>query len=306
MDQTAHCPVCGSALPSTAVEKSSTSSLYHCVTCDLQVWEPRRNPGPHWYDENAHYLAKAIVNWLGWYQRYGLSEVPADAQRLLDVGCADGRFVYAAAARGIDAVGIDFSERLVRDGNTRHQGHRLVAATLEDYLEQHSESFDVVTLFEVIEHVEDPLSFLGCALSAVREGGTVIVSTPNRDGFPHPPKGYDEPPHHLTRWSLRALGELAKRAGIVGSRIAVCPPEVGIKAFLLGIRFGIVVRLLRRRAAAKEPGHASHDDVRALIRAKDLAAGGAARLLTPIVGQWFPGPSMVLVGKRGGRAERLA
>src|SRR5581483_4468304 len=149
--------------------------------CDLQVWVPRSNPGPGWYDEEDHYLASSVVDWLGWYHSYGLSQVPRGS-RLLDIGCAGGRFVYAAAASGIDARGIDFSERLVRIGNQQHGEQRLRAIGLDEYLADSPEPADVVTMFEVIEHVEDPLAFLRQAIRALRPGGLLIASTPNRLG----------------------------------------------------------------------------------------------------------------------------
>lgn len=295
------CPVCRASLEPSVLESKGDSRLYACRVCDLQVWQPRVNPGPSWYDEEAHYLAKSIVDWLGWYHSYGMTAIPNDARTLLDVGCADGRFVYRAAGRGIDAIGIDFSPRLVAAGNARYGGERLRCLTLERYLEGSPPPVDVVTLFEVIEHVEEPLDLLQLAVAAARPGGTVIVSTPNRLGRPHPPRDYDSPPHHLTRWSPHALVEAASRAGLRDARIAICPPRIALKALLLDtIRFGLVTAILRRqnqRAAAAASSAASDRGIRALMKAKDLAAGALAAALSPLVGRSFPGPSMVLTAR---------
>ncbi len=298
------CPGCGAALAPRVLDTSGPSRLLQCPSCELQVWEPRTNPGGEWYDEDAHYLGKAVVDWLGWYQQVGLDSLPSGARTLLDIGCADGRFVYAAAHRGIDARGIDIAERLIVLGNERNGGDRLSHLTLDAYLARPHPTVDVVTLFEVIEHVEEPLEFLRSSLRALRPGGTVVISTPNRHGFPHPPKGYDEPPHHLTRWSTMALLNVARRAGVVDARVTVCPPHIAIKAYLLAqLRFGIVMRMLRRSAKlaagdrAAELAALRRSRVRSLILAKDVIAGIAARLAAPFIGRWFPGPAMILVGR---------
>jgi 2-polyprenyl-3-methyl-5-hydroxy-6-metoxy-1,4-benzoquinol methylase len=290
------------------LEQSGLSSLLRCPTCDAQVWEPRTSPGGEWYDNDAHYIGFAVVDWLGWYQGTGLRSLPSDTQTLLDVGCADGRFVYTAAReRGIDARGIDFSERLIRLGNERYSGDRLRHLTIEQYLARREPPVDAVTLFEVIEHVEEPLAFLRSSLRAARPGGTVVISTPNRHGFPHPPKGYDEPPHHLTRWSVRALANLATAAGITEFQITVCPADIAIKAWILAnLRLGIVARILRRSSRAAAGDRAAElrvlrqSRVRTLIRLKDVVAGIAAKMAAPIFGRHFPGPAMILVGRTPG------
>lgn len=298
------CPICETPLTAEVLERTGECRLYQCPGCEVQVWRPTRNPGATWYDESAHYLSKTIVDWLGWHHDFGMRSLPTGTKTLLDVGCADGRFVYAAAARGIDAIGIDFSPRLVRDGNLRYQGERLHCSTLEDHLSALDRRYDVTTLFEVVEHVEDPLALLKGAASATRPGGHVIVSTPNRFGRPRPPRALDSPPHHLTRWTPAALGSAAVRAGLTDVRITLCPPEVAIKALILSnVRLGIVAKLMRRRVVtgAAPPAHATgsvHRDIRALIRAKDVVAEWIARLASPLIGRWFPGPAMVMVARR--------
>ena len=302
-DQAGDCPICGTRLDPRPVDTQGVSKLYPCPACAVQVWRPTENPGSVWYDESSHYLSKTIVDWLGWHHSYGLRSIPPGAKTLLDVGTADGRFVYAAAARGIDATGIDFSARLVRDGNLRYGGDRLRCETLEEHRRLLATAYDVVTLFDTVEHVEDPLGLLRGVVEVTRSGGTVIVSTLNRDGRPRPPRELDAPPHHLTRWNADALRELGRRAGLERLEVAVCPPAVAIKALLLTkFRLNLVVRLMRRRAAeAQAPGSLSpsgNGDLHALIRAKDLVAEGIANVVSPFMRGRYPGYSMVLIGRR--------
>ena len=51
----------------------------------------------------------------------------------------------------------------------------------EDYAEQHSGEFDVVTCLELLEHVPDPASTVAACAKLVRPGGAVFISTINRN-----------------------------------------------------------------------------------------------------------------------------
>lgn len=265
--------------------------LRECARCSLQLWDPPDAPGAEWYDTSDHYLAMSVVDWLGWYHSWALARLPGAGATLLDIGCADGRFVYAAARRGLDARGIDHSGRLIDEGNRRYGGDRLSRTSIED-LVRAAQLFDIVTLFEVIEHVPDPADLLWRARGLLRPGGMLFVSTPNRGGYPPAPAHLDRPPHHLTRWDERAL-RFALSSGFRVEELALSPPAIGIKDLLLErTQFGIVRRVLRRRERAGA-AVAAQRDVRAAILVKERAADVLATVLTPIIGRWFPGSHMV-------------
>lgn len=147
--------------------------------------------------------------------------------RLLDVGCSSGLFLDEARAAGFDVCGAELSPDTARFA----RGHFGLEVHVGDWREAgYAEgSFDVVTLFDVIEHVPDPLAELTALLRLLRPGGLLLQSTPNIDGlfprlsyrlarrldyWPHP-----EPPHHLYRFSERTLPELTERAGYEVIRI---------------------------------------------------------------------------------------
>ena len=284
------CPVCRAPL-GDALEIHGPHSLRQCPQCSLQLWDPPVAPGAEWYDTSDHYLAMSVVDWLGWYHRWAITRLPREARTLLDIGCADGRFVYATARQGLDAKGIDHSGRLVDEGNRRYGGDRLSRASIEELVAA-AQRFDVVTLFEVIEHVSDPAELLRRAGAVLRPGGTLFVSTPNRAGFPPAPAHLDRPPHHLTRWNEQAL-RVALSAGYETVELALSPAAVGIKDLLLErTQFGIVRRVLRRRERAGAIVSAQRD-VRTAILVKERAADLAAAVLAPLIGRWFPGAHMV-------------
>lgn len=96
---------------------------------------------------------------------------------LLDVGCGSGMFLRAAADAGYNVVGIDVSAAAVRMCQARGIPAR-VSGIGESTLGSH---WDVLTMWDVIEHVPDPLRFLSDAADRLRPGGFIIVKTPAFD-----------------------------------------------------------------------------------------------------------------------------
>lgn len=97
--------------------------------------------------------------------------------KLLDIGTAAGAFVAAARERGWDAEGCE-PNHWMADWGSRHYGIRIRKG---DLLEQTYEpgSFDVITLWDVIEHTTDPAAVLERCRTLLRPGGVLVVNYPD-------------------------------------------------------------------------------------------------------------------------------
>jgi 2-polyprenyl-3-methyl-5-hydroxy-6-metoxy-1,4-benzoquinol methylase len=102
--------------------------------------------------------------------------------RVLDVGCAQGNFTLALAERGYHVVAVDLRHSFLQYLRMKHErgSARCINASL-DGLPFRRASFDVVLLGEVIEHVANPERLLDDAASLLREGGILVLTTPNGD-----------------------------------------------------------------------------------------------------------------------------
>ncbi|MDF1512663.1 MAG: class I SAM-dependent methyltransferase [Anaerolineae bacterium] len=98
----------------------------------------------------------------------------ANGRRLLDVGAYTGVFVDIATRHGWDAWGMEPSRWAVEHG--REQGLQMVNGTLESSTLPDA-SFDVVTMWDVIEHVANPLETVRAAWRVLRPGGYLVVHT---------------------------------------------------------------------------------------------------------------------------------
>ena len=156
--------------------------LARCRACGLQYVCPRPIAGAivDAYSEGDDY---AYVSQVGARERTFAGAV-ADIEkllpgrgRLLDVGTAAGAFLAAARGREWQVEGCEPNRWLARWGS-RHYGIPIRTGELFDQPFP-PESFDVVTLWDVIEHTPDPSRVLRTARKLVRPGGLVVVNYPD-------------------------------------------------------------------------------------------------------------------------------
>lgn len=143
--------------------------------------------------------------------------------RLLDVGAATGRFVKLAHELGWTAIGIEMSEWAVKQGKALGWDIRLGSLPHDGFEKQ---SFDAVTIWDVIEHLNNPYDVLLAAKDLLRPNGILAISTgavPHRD--PRAVSSWYSPPWHLYYFSTDTIGALLARAGLDVIDVEVASPD---------------------------------------------------------------------------------
>jgi SAM-dependent methyltransferase len=109
-------------------------------------------------------------------------------KKVLDVGCAGGAFLVAARQHGFDAYGVEPSRWMAAYGRKTYdvniQDGILVPGMFPE------QSFDMITLWDVLEHLSNPNATLGLIRSLLKPGGVLLVNYPD-----------------IGSWAARLLGE---------------------------------------------------------------------------------------------------
>jgi 2-polyprenyl-3-methyl-5-hydroxy-6-metoxy-1,4-benzoquinol methylase len=221
------CPTCGGTTRALETEKDHMT-LVRCGDCDLVYVNPTFDE-THYREVYASAAYQEIVRDLGIsshdyrVERFGQERVglmaaclPKDRRpRYLDVGCSTGFVVEAAAGKGWEAVGIDLNPSAIEFGRSR--GLDLRAVSLEEAGFAPG-SFDAVSLFDVIEHLFDPLRTLRAAIDLLAPGGILFLYVPNYDSASRLLMGthahFIWPTHHLNYYTPITLSALMERLGL--------------------------------------------------------------------------------------------
>ena len=261
--------------------------MVRCRQCGLIYRDPLPSAGrAPAYEEDR--LEAGQEEWLG--HRRGrnflrfLDGWAGPPGKLLDVGCGYGWFLQLARERGWEAVGVDVSPQAVRYA-TERLGVRALCGDLKE-LQFPAYSFTVVTLWNVLDFVPDPVGLLQEIHRVLEPGGRLFIRIPN-SGFQrlsflltgwawHWERSSSTFVFHLTSFSPASLRFLLRRTGFVPLRVANSPPTWGDPYRV----FGGADRLL---AAVKIGVHG-------LVQGLYFISGG----------RWILGPSLEAHARREG------
>lgn len=225
------CPACGGPGRDRRY-RVEDYDLYRCQDCRTEFLVPNaaREPVAHTYWDDYK------------FQIYGDDRVRSDYEaryrtvleasrrytstlrRVVDVGCGVGNFLEWVRSEGMDGTGVDVDDDAI--ATCRERG--LDATRLEDLHDRvPAGSVDLVTLWDVVEHLDDPAEVVRDLTSLLRPGGLMAFETPDAS-FPVRPaviaiRKVAEPirwsdmlyySDHLTYFTVAGLSTLVERAGL--------------------------------------------------------------------------------------------
>ena len=218
------CPLCDSQ----HIEQLSNSNreggplrTVICSDCGL-VWS---DPFPH--DPRAFYENDYRLAYKSSYQpkakhvyRAGqvaltrlqkIQSLIASPQTLLDVGVGGGEFAYLIKSLGHKVLGIEPNLGYANYAKSQYDLN-LQIGFIQD-VQFAENNFDLITIWHVLEHTEDPLQVLSKLGSWLKPDGTLVVEVPNIEAICQSPKStfHDA---HLFNFNLASLSKMAERAGL--------------------------------------------------------------------------------------------
>jgi len=196
--------------------------------------------------ELKEHYTEAYADSDGWLQRMSLGRhwvFPAGLAmlkrlgacgKLLDIGCSVGLFLNAARQEGFDVAGVELSPEPARFAR-QHFQLDVFCGTLES-APWGDGSFNVVTLWDVREHLPDPRATLQQVARILRPGGHLAIRVPDgefhlwKTFFLRPWFGHRfiwmEVPNHLNHFRPRTLRRLLEETGFDVLHVRPGPPHL--------------------------------------------------------------------------------
>lgn len=150
----------------------------------------------HWWFQARREIVWSLV------RRY-VGGAPNRRLRICELGCGTGGNLAAVAAQH-DVVGVECSPHALAYAQ-RRLGDRVHCGTLPDDVQLPPDSFDVVLLTDVLEHVEDDARSARTALRLLRHGGIVVATVPAYQWLYSPRDAHHQ---HFRRYSKRRFRDL--------------------------------------------------------------------------------------------------
>lgn len=147
--------------------------------------------------------------WAEHIARYGFAAKLATAKRVLDLGCGTGYGTAELAKHATEAIGVDVAADAIDYAKGHYRAARFVEVSALD-LPFADASFDLVTSFELIEHLSDARALLREARRVLHPVGLFVVSTPNKLYYAES-RGESGPnPFHQREYEYAEFGELLR------------------------------------------------------------------------------------------------
>lgn len=231
------CPLCGASEAEFLFDDMGIQ-YFKCLNCTLRYCRqiPVNTSDVYSSEEYLPSTLEDMKNSRYKKERFGferveiIKSVAGDVKglKLLDIGCGTGWFLEAAKESGFEIYGQDIGKEL-----SKWTGEKLGAKIWSCDIGLISDEFqmDIITMFDVIEHVEKPLDFLLKAKRLLKKGGKILIFTPNFDSLAvEVMKQHSNivwPGVHLLGFTRKSIESLAQNAGMRICYYATCGIDMG-------------------------------------------------------------------------------
>jgi 2-polyprenyl-3-methyl-5-hydroxy-6-metoxy-1,4-benzoquinol methylase len=236
------CPACRAEVVVAGRSVYGYSRLARCPDCGSEFLSPQPDDarlaaiyGPSYYEPWKWEEARVVraMKARTFLRALGLLH-PVAGARLLDVGCAQGELAEAALSVGMKVTGLDLNAAAIDVARKRVPAADFVCGELDPVIV--TGDWDIVTMFDFIEHVRAPIITLSAAAGILAPKGRLLISTPCAGSAVHRMTGHLWPQYreeHLVLFSLHGMRAALDSAGMKILKVVPTTKYVTF-AYLLG------------------------------------------------------------------------
>lgn len=185
-------------------EKCAEITLYKCLDSDLIFFYPQITGSDIFYEQLQNF---------DWYYLENKSEYffaenfIHQENKVLDVGCGRGQFGNMVMSKA-NFTGLEFNDEAIK--KAKASGLNIMKQSIEEHSKLYDDYYDVVTAFQVLEHISGIKSFIESCLKTLKPGGKLIFSVPSYDSLVSLQLNntLNLPPHHVSWWTDECLKNL--------------------------------------------------------------------------------------------------
>ena len=202
--------------------------IYECLRCGLQFTEPRPSKDKigEYYKSQEYYSHQEnkkgfipklyeSIKLINIKHKYKIATKGVKVGKMLDIGCGVGDFLHRAEQNGWDCTGVEPSEEAKTIAQKRIKARIIPGNDLEKIP---NETYDVITMWHVLEHVDDIKWQVAQLQRLIKKEGRIIIAVPNY-------KSYDaefykdkwaayDVPRHLNHFNKETIVKIFKTNGL--------------------------------------------------------------------------------------------
>jgi SAM-dependent methyltransferase len=192
--------------------KDGKFSLYECPKCQVQFWMPFKSPGVKYYkstSEIRYYQKPERFYHKVFLKRHRFSP----STKILDLGCGTGEFLNELK-KSCEVFGVDINETATNVAKNVFKIKNIYPMSCEEFFNLPDlPKYDVITFFEILEHLDNPREFINKIKLLLKPNGFIAMSIPSRERFLANFCRWDFPPGHLTRWDRKSIQNFLQNNG---------------------------------------------------------------------------------------------
>lgn len=228
------CPACGGRLTCEPLLKSrdyltgTSFEVKKCSSCEVGWTSPVPGDLERFYPPRYRRYVPIVAGILSLLYQWRVRQWcrGKDPGKALEIGCGDGVMLATLRRRGWDVCGTERTEAMAA---TAREIYGIKVYVPPEVPVQGQDSYDLIVLFQVLEHLSDPIDALRNARRLLAKQGRIIVGVPNlaswqarygKDGWLHL-----DVPRHLVHFTPQSLAFVAKRTGLRIEAVRFSSPE---------------------------------------------------------------------------------